>query len=545
MFTTMRQLYLILLLSIFNTHLLHAQVNPGPDIAWQQCYGGTGTDHYYNAIKTSDGGYIARIVSGSTDGDLTDVETPGGWIIKYDSTLNVQWQNFYADNPCNVQAAQILEFSSHYYLLGYGGSECPEVNGNNDIVITKITLDGEVVWTRLFGSPGFEEYGTAIVTQDSCLLFAGESFSSGGDVPIHYGSGFYQDIIIGKVDTSGNLLWLEVLGGSIGEAALSNIHETARGEYLFTFGSTSNDHDLAVAGFEGRKLWFCKMDSLGNVMQQAFYDGDYYANNASVFVESVVLGDHLMLPGFLKDGATFPGFESYGQFDGCLALINYEDLTFEALYQYGGSKLDVLTRLKSGPDGRFYLLGYSYSSDIDLPDNYNDGAEEDYWLLALNPDYSVAWSRNFGGSQFFGDLGGSSLKGSIIADENNVIAFLSVEEVSVLPDYDITCSKGGGDDAWLVVFDLTTGIVEPHQQPTIQVYPNPADSFLHINSNQLPNTEYNIQIIDILGRVVWEGLLHNAAQQHIDISPLQSGTYQIILFDVNGHNHSIPFIVNR
>jgi len=97
----------------------------------------------------------------------------------------------------------------------------------------------------------------------------------------------------------------------------------------------------------------------------------------------------------------------------------------------------------------------------------------------------------------------------------------------------------------LVVFDLTTGVVEPHQKPTIQVYPNPADSFLNINSNQLPNTEFNIQIIDILGRVVWEGLLHNAAQQHIDISPLQSGTYQIILFDVNGHNHSIPFIVNR
>ena len=252
-----------------------------------------------------------------------------------------------------------------------------------------------------------------------------------------------------------------------------------------------------------------------------------------------------MLPGFLEDDATFPGFESYGQFDGCLALINYEDLTFEELYQYGGSKLDVLTRLKSGPDGRFYLLGYSYSSDIDLPDNYNDGAEEDYWLLALNPDYSVAWSRNFGGSQFFGDLGGSSLKGSILAEENSIIAFLSVEEVSVLPDYDITCSKGGGDDAWLVVFDLTTGVVEPHQKPTIQVYPNPADSFLNINSNQLPNTEFNIQIIDILGRVVWEGLLHNAAQQHIDISPLQSGTYQIILFDVNGHNHSIPFIVNR
>ena len=524
---------------------LLGQVPTGPNIAWQQCYGGTGTDHYYNAIKTSDGGYIARIVSGSTDGDLAGVETPGGWIIKYDSTLNVQWQQFYADNPCNVQAAQIVEFSSHYYLLGYGGAECPEVNGNNDIVITKITLDGEVVWTRLFGSPGFEDYGTAIITQDSCLLFAGQSNSSGGDVPIHYGDGFYNDIIVGKVDTSGNLLWVTVLGGSIDEGALSNIHETSRGEYLFTFGSTSNDYDLAVAGFEGRKLWFCKMDSLGNVMQQAFYDGDYYANRAIIFVESLLEEGKLLLPGSINVEATYPGFVSYGETDGCLAIVDPETLTIDELYHYGGTNRESLVRLKKGSDGRFYLLGYSRSNDIDLPDNYNDGAEEDYWLLALNPDYSVAWSRNFGGSQFFGDLGGSSLKGSIIADENNVIAFLSVEEVSVLPDYDITCSKGGGDDAWLVVFDLTTGVDEPHQKPTIPLCPNPADSFLILNANQLPNTEYNIQIIDILGRVVWEGLFHNVAQQPIDISPLQSGVFQIILFDANGHNHSIPFIINR
>ena len=544
----MRQLYLLFQLPLFfSSPLLHAQVNPGPNIAWQQCYGGTGTDHYYNAIKTSDGGYIARIVSGSTDGDLTDVETPGGWIIKYDSTLNVQWQNFYADNPCNVQAAQILEFSSHYYLLGYGGSECPEVNGNNDIVITKITLDGEVVWTRLFGSPGFEEYGTAIVTQDSCLLFAGESFSSGGDVPIHYGSGFYQDIIIGKVDTSGNLLWLEVLGGSIGEAALSNIHETARGEYLFTFGSTSNDHDLAVAGFEGRKLWFCKMDSLGNVMQQAFYDGDYYANNASVFVESVVLGDHLMLPGFLEDDATFPGFESYGQFDGCLALINYEDLTFEALYQYGGSKLDVLTRLKSGPDGRFYLLGYSYSSDIDLPDNYNDGAEEDYWLLALNPDYTVAWSRNFGGSHPYGDLGNSDFKGSLLVEEERVLTFLPVMEAAVIPDYDVNCNHGGVNtwDAWLVAFDLTTNIPEVTNQPGIQVYPNPADSFVFIDGSQTGSSEYTLILLDALGRKVWQNTWRSNEPHQIDVSSFQPGTYQIILQNSDGEMYSIPIIINR
>jgi hypothetical protein len=532
----MRHINFILFLIIFNTPLLHAQVNPGPNIAWQQCYGGSQIDLFYDAISTSDGGYLTHILSSSTDGDLEGVENPQIWILKYDSNFNIQWQNFYGVDPCNSPSNQLIEFSSHYYLLGYGGAECPEVNGNNDIVITKITLEGEVVWTKLFGSPGFEEYSTAIITQDSCLLFAGQSKSSGGDVPIHYGDGFYNDIILGKVDTAGNLLWLKVLGGSIDEGALSNIHETARGEYLFTFGSTSNDYDLAVAGFEGRKLWFCKMDSLGNVLQQAFYDGDYYANNASVFVESVVVGDHLMLPGFLEDDATFPGFESYGQFDGCLALINYEDLTFEALYQYGGSKHDVLTRLKPGPDGRFYLLGYSYSSDIDLPDNYNGGAEEDYWLLALNPDYSVAWSRNFGGSHPYGDLGNSDFKGSLLVEEDRVLTFLPAMEAAVVPDYDVNCNHGGINtwDAWLVIFDLTTNIPEVPNLPGIQVYPNPTSGQLHIDLNAYPATaELTITANNIQGVEVWQVVTIAGSIYTCEVAQWPAGIYLFQVMDGN------------
>ena len=72
------------------------------------------------------------------------------WIIKYDSTLNVLQQFLQILIQCTSN--QIVEFSSHYYLLGYGGMNALEVNGNNDIVITKITLDGKVVWTRLLAA---------------------------------------------------------------------------------------------------------------------------------------------------------------------------------------------------------------------------------------------------------------------------------------------------------------------------------------------------------------------------------------------------------
>ncbi len=67
-----------------------------PDIIWQRCYGGTDADFFRDAIGTSDGGFITSLYTSSDDGDLEGVESPLGWVIKLDSSFEIQWQKFYS-----------------------------------------------------------------------------------------------------------------------------------------------------------------------------------------------------------------------------------------------------------------------------------------------------------------------------------------------------------------------------------------------------------------------------------------------------------------
>lgn len=69
----------------------HAQ----PSIIWQECFGGTADDYFYNTIKTNDGGIVACARCASIDGDLSSSPDCDGWVIKFDSSLHVEWQQLY------------------------------------------------------------------------------------------------------------------------------------------------------------------------------------------------------------------------------------------------------------------------------------------------------------------------------------------------------------------------------------------------------------------------------------------------------------------
>ncbi|MEZ5051563.1 MAG: hypothetical protein R2767_04300 [Chitinophagales bacterium] len=74
---------------------LLGQVPTGPEISWQECYGGIGNDYFTDAIITQDNGILAAIRPLSDDGDLEGltVEESSGWVIKYHEDMSIQWQS--------------------------------------------------------------------------------------------------------------------------------------------------------------------------------------------------------------------------------------------------------------------------------------------------------------------------------------------------------------------------------------------------------------------------------------------------------------------
>ncbi|MEZ5013417.1 MAG: hypothetical protein R2794_03935 [Chitinophagales bacterium] len=63
-------------------------------------------------------------------------------------------------------------------------------------------------------------------------------------------------------------------------------------------------------------------------------------------------------------------------------------------HTYGGTLNDEAHAMRQTPDGGFILAGTSYSSDLDIPDNYGS---RDYCLVKTDAYGNLEWAHNYGG----------------------------------------------------------------------------------------------------------------------------------------------------
>ena len=66
------------------------------------------------------------------------------------------------------------------------------------------------------------------------------------------------------------------------------------------------------------------------------------------------------------------------------------------IYTYGGSNLDVANSVVTTQDGGFAVLGYTQSIDGDITDK--TATDSDFWVLRLDADGQLLWSKTYGGS---------------------------------------------------------------------------------------------------------------------------------------------------
>ena len=72
------------------------------------------------------------------------------------------------------------------YCIGTSGANTGDILGNNgvkDIFITKLTSEGDKLWTTV-GSTATDEVTSAGFTSTGDILVTGYSFADGGDIPI-------------------------------------------------------------------------------------------------------------------------------------------------------------------------------------------------------------------------------------------------------------------------------------------------------------------------------------------------------------------------
>jgi putative intracellular protease/amidase len=141
---------------------------------WTRSYGnkgrrGYGFDWCNSMSLTGDGGSIAV---GYTDSqDIMDAH-----VVKFDDKGSDVWTRSFGNKPFYDYGHSVCEIKDGSYVIC---GVTKSIRGNNDISLTKLSADGNVIWERALGSVG-SDWGSSIkTTQDGHCILTGHTDSAG------------------------------------------------------------------------------------------------------------------------------------------------------------------------------------------------------------------------------------------------------------------------------------------------------------------------------------------------------------------------------
>ena len=254
------------------------------NILWQKTIGGSGPDEMPNLTQTIDGGYVFACISQSPiSGDKTEnfigVHSDL-WVLKLDSVGNIQWQN--TINTNNGEMLPIIAtMPDGSYILGCtSGSDSlydktENSNGNNDIWVMKLDTTGNIVWQNTIGGSYNEDLRSILICSDGGILLGCSTTSPiSGDRTAPYF--LANDYWIIKLSSSGTILWDQAYGGSNNDY-LTSMDETASGDFVLGGYSLSGISSVKTENSKGDyDYWIIKIDHLGNKLWDNTIGGNYF-----------------------------------------------------------------------------------------------------------------------------------------------------------------------------------------------------------------------------------------------------------------------------
>ena len=306
----------------------------------------------------------------------------------------------------------VIQLNDQSFLIC--GTTSSEGNGSTDVVVLKTDSLGAEDWLITYGGVN-SDYGNQIIESNSGgFLFVGKTQS--------FGSGL-SNLLVSKIDESGNQEWLKTYGGTDTEQG-NSLYQINNGNYVIV-GSTKSYG-------EGQKdIWVLKIDNEGNEIWNQAYgtnvnnygvsvlpsnDGGLFilANNEKVDVENIydisILkinsdwnveweqffgGDNNDLGySFIDDGdglvicGTTTSFGN-GLSDAYVIKLDYSgNIIWEETY--GENLIDYASSIVKTLDNGYAMVGTTES---------NSGLEGfNIWLFKINNSGTLEWSRLLGGN---------------------------------------------------------------------------------------------------------------------------------------------------
>lgn len=355
------------------------------NLQWEKSYGGTRDDYLGDVEQTPDGGFILAGGSNSNDGDVIGNHGPVGfqdvWVVKINSSGNIQWQKCYGGTSDDRANDIDLTPDGGYIIAGYAGSANGDVtlnHGGYDYWIIKTDSAGTIQWQKTYGGSAFDYAYSIVPSEEGGYVAAGWCQSNDGDVTGHHGSTGVMDYWAIKIDSIGNLLWQRSLGGSQDDRAHS-VHPSPDAGYIVTGYSKSTDGD--VTGHHGSILyhdyWVVKLNGSGAIQWKKSPGGG--ADDQALASERTYDGGSVLGGWTYSNNGDVTGFHASSYADYWIVKLDTGG-TIQWQKCLGGTDSDGGTSVMQTSDLGFIVAGYSKSTDGDVTGNHGNF---DFWVVKL------------------------------------------------------------------------------------------------------------------------------------------------------------------
>jgi hypothetical protein len=346
---------------------------------WKRSYGGSGNDFAYAITPTLDGNFI---VAGSTSSfGNGDREV---YLLKINVNGDTLWARTYGGTGYDEAYAITPTSDGNFIVAGYTESFGA---GSHDVYLLKIKPNGDTLWTRTYGGIGDDEALAITPTSDGNFIAAGCTSSFGDN---------YFDVYLIKIKPNGDTLWTKTYGGAYYGGVYNNFALAI---------SPTPDGNFIVAVSSSPFIVLLKITSIGDTLWSKTYKRNW--GNVPLSIISTSDGN------FIAAGCT----SSFGDVSSDIYVIKINP-NGDTLWTrtYGETGNYEATTITSTSDGNFIVAGTTSSI----------GAGN-VFLLKIKPSGDTLWTKTYGGTN---DGWAYSITPTL--DGNFIIAGISNNDVLLL-----------------------------------------------------------------------------------------------------------------
>ncbi len=346
---------------------------PG-DLRWTRQFGTAGGDRA-TGVATDPSGHVH--VAGTTLGDLDAANAGSGdvFVRSLDADGLLAWSRQFGTAGNDYAAAIATDANGDVYVTGYttGALEGAHT-GSFDVFVRAYDGDGELRWTRQFGTSGVDR-ANGIAADDGGVYVVG--FTDGALGGGQTGAG---DAFLRAYTANGDLRWTRQFGTSSADDA-RGVATDGEGD-VYVVGSTSG----ALEGdhFGSSDAFVRSFDAAGATRWTRQFGTDLF--DGATGVATSASGD-VVIGGF-----TF-GDLAAGQAGAGDVFVHVLDANGDVRWsrQFGTSSADLGTAVATDRNGLVYVGGTTSGAFEGVA-----GGEEDAFVRAYDAEGALRWTRQFG-----------------------------------------------------------------------------------------------------------------------------------------------------